>query len=228
MGLFSFIKSLFLAKEAIPKTNCPIDISEYKSICYEAICPSCGDILDTFPVRSKKCIKCKSKIIRVKLPETDLFVLLNEVEGMKLKGDVDKYYSDKYQKTKMADQHYVENEEDYNSKLRIALSEKDFHNAKMLTLEYRNQLLTEVDYVTSENPEICNLVFNGFRYEILEHNKLLNIRAIKVYAGSNNCSKEHLNDKIFSVEKFIKEKPIPCIDCTAIPVYTCMISPCID
>ncbi len=229
MGLMSFIKAFIdFKEEPVSTIICPIDISEYKSIRYDAVCPKCGFVLGLFPERSKKCKSCNSKMIRVKLPETDIIVLLNEDEGTMLKYEVDKYYNDKYEKIKKADPDYVENEKGYYLKVRKALSDEDYHKAKMLTSNYITKLLNKVEEISSENPEICTLGFKKFEYEILEYNQISNIRKIKISAGINNCKKENLNDKVYLVADFLSEKPIPCIDCTAVPCYSCTILPFID
>lgn len=230
MGLINLINFLFGGdnKNSNPKNNGPIDISEYNSVRYDAVCPTCQDILNVFPVRSKNCKKCKSRIIRVKLPETDLIVLLNESEGEKLKTIVDNYYEEKYQNIKKENPFYVENEKDYSLKLKKALSEKDFSTAKNLSLYYRNLLLDEVEDVSSKNPKIFDIAFNIFRYEISETNKVVIISKIKLSTNVANCKKENLNNKTYEISKFLIEKPIPCIDCTANPVYSCCINPFFD
>lgn len=227
MGILNFIKSFFINEfDSSPK--CPIDISKYESVRYEAVCPACGKILESFPVRSKKCKYCKEQIIRVKLPVSESFILLNESDGLKLRGKIDRFYFEKYDQINKNDIDYVKSEKDYFSKLRDAIQRNDYYSAKMLSLNYRNLLLDEVDDNSADNPKIFQIAFNVFKYEICELSKTLSINKVVLSTGIGNCKKIELDKKKYSIQDFLKEKPIPCVDCTAVPVFSCTILPTLE
>lgn len=222
MGILGFFKS-FISNEKEQDIVSPIDISCYHSLTTESKCPTCNEQLELFPTRSRKCPKCKSKIIRVKIPETDVYALLNENEGLILKDIIGDYYNNKHQAAIEADPYYSKNNEDYNQKLEEALSCGDLQEAKMISFNYSNKLLSENDDDPSAHPDIYSLRFNSYIYEIVDAQSLIPSFKVQISAGLKNCKKQNLDGVMYTPEQFEKEKPIPCKNCTAIPVYSCGI-----
>ncbi len=220
-----------------------IDFSVYKSLQREAICPYCNKELDKFPVRSQKCKFCKEKIIRIKKPNEDIAVLLNETEGNHLKTLLNNFYIDKrnytiYQSMWESEDEYIQLREKYFAENKLG-TEDDF----MLSYaDFRiNKLCKKSEFADAGG--ICltvlhkcldlELLVEAERYatlffELKSRGDAIMIKQInqKSFVTLFTSDNESLNCQIMkgkrmTLEEFRKSKPLPCQECTAEFKYSC-------
>jgi|GEM_PF-5011959 len=220
-----------------------IDFSVYKSLQKEAICPYCNKKLDKFPVRSQKCKFCKEKMIRIKKPNEDIAVLLNETEGNHLRMLLDKFYIDKqnneiYQSMWKSEDEYNQFRNKYFTE-NISGTEDDF----MLSYaDFRIAILFKKNEFADAS-QICNIVLHKcLNLELLEKAKryatlffelksrgdVIMVKQIDkksfvtLFTSDNeslNCQKMEGNR--MTLEEFRESKPLPCLECTAEFKYSC-------
>ena len=220
-----------------------LDFSVYKSLQKEAICPYCNKKLEKFPVRTQKCKFCKEKMIRIKKPNEDIAVLLNETEGNHLRMLLDKFYIDKqnyeiYQSLWKSEDEYNQ----FRNKYFVENISGTEDNFMLSYADFRIAMLCKKNEFADAS-QICNIVLRKcLNLELLEEAEryatlLFELKSrgdaymvkqidkkpfVTLFTSDNeslNCKKMEGNR--MTLEEFRESKPLPCRECTAEFKYSC-------
>lgn len=199
----------------------------YSSMTDDPVCPNCGVVLEKFPGRSIKCKDCGKKIIRVKLPDTQKYVILNEKEGEMLKNDIDEEYRKIREEEEceslgvtMDELQAIRKGYGFDALTSELIKEGRYSEASSIYYKAYNYSLDNNDISHAYSNKV-----NSINTQIM-YNQSLPIKfKIKPFIMDEDCAQcKKLCGKSYTLSEFIKTKPIPCSkECTASTPYCCSI-----
>lgn len=225
----SFLKKLFNSKPESKQDNKRKSNTEINPI----VCPYCKAVLEIFPVRKKKCPNCKNLIYPRTLLNSKKKVLMTEEQA----SDLEKKKRDIAQRNEfkslldsfgLSEKEFTQAKTALENELHQPTSTYDviwkLANAKLLSLMKRSEY-QELSmmywrmayYAYEEDKSFIHLQQEANKCKLLEYRRRKIISKVTILtAGKGNACEQciKLEGKVYTIEKALKEMPIPHKNCT--------------
>lgn len=191
------------------------------------ICPYCGEPLEKFPKRKKKCPSCKETIFLKRLPSEKEKSLVTEERASEIEKiwevqQFEKYDLMEMQKLGLAKSTYNSRKKDWqNSNKSLSDFKWSLYN-ELLTLNsnnYQNQsyiYLVMANILANEGKDGFNLRQQSKKAELLSYKGMGANKVIIISAKEQSCENcQKLEGLVYDLDKALKLMPLPCKDCSS-------------
>lgn len=194
-----------------------------------AVCPYCKKALDKVPQRKKKCPFCKNFIYVRTSPSTRKRVLVTEDEAKKIELEWEKVHS--VARSLSALEQYGITEREFNAR-KNKLSRKLGREANDRDVVWSifNELITKTRdlqklktiyyemalFLNEKGRDAFKLLQQSAKMGLMHLRQEGVVKKVSIStARENSCEAcQKLEGKVYTVERALKEMPIPCRDCT--------------